>query len=530
METALTTEEPGEAGGSRAVPEAPGITPADVTETELAALAAALAPRLRPGDFIALHGDLGAGKTTFARALIRAVLASPEEEVPSPTFALVQPYDAQRFPIWHFDFYRLADPAEAGELGLDDALASGLAIAEWPERLGGALPAERLDIRLADADSPERRHVTLSGAGAWPARLERFAASQRFIAARGWGGARPSYVNGDASARSYSRLTRPEGSAILMDWPRAPDGPPIRGGLPYSRIAHLAEDVRPFVAVANALRAAGLTAPAIYAGDLAQGFLLIEDFGDSVFTRLAAEGADMAPLYRLAVDGLLHLRRSQPPAAMPFGGGAHSLPAYDREALGIETELLVDWFLPAVRGAETPPDVRGAFAAFWGEQFDWLLAQPAGWVLRDYHSPNLVLREGAEGLARLGLLDFQDALCGHPAYDLVSLLQDARLDLPAALEPELLAYYCQKAAAQEPGFDEAAFIRAYRLLGAQRNTKILGIFARLARRDGKRAYLRHMPRVARYLTADLQHSGLAALKSWYERELPGDIASLTSRF
>jgi tRNA threonylcarbamoyl adenosine modification protein YjeE len=512
------------------VSETSTLTIENITEPALAALAESLGPRLRPGDFIALHGELGAGKTTFARALIRALLASPLEEVPSPTFALVQPYEGARFPIMHFDFYRLRDPAEAAELGLDEALNGGVAIAEWPERLGDNLPADRLDIDLSDGDTAETRIVTITGRGAWRARLVRFTAAQLFISAAGWENAHQSYVNGDASPRSYVRLARPEGSAIVMDWPKAPDGPPIRDGKPYSRIAHLAEDVRPFVAVAHALREAGLSAPDIIAGDLARGFLLIEDFGDDVFTRLASLGTDMLPHYRLAVDALLLLRQTAPPVAMPYGEGTHSLPAYDREALAIETELLVDWFLPAVRGAPTPPAVREEFTRLWAEQFDWLLQQPRGWVLRDFHSPNLVLREGHGGLDRLGLLDFQDAMYGHPAYDLVSLLQDARLDLPPALEGELLAHYGAEASTQDLGFEEASFMRAYRLLGAQRNTKILGIFARLARRDGKRAYLKHMPRVARYLQADLQHCDLGDLKSWYERELPGDIVSLTALF
>jgi N-acetylmuramate 1-kinase len=502
----------------------------NVTEDELALLASSLAPRLRPGDFLALHGELGAGKTAFARALIRALMDSPAEEVPSPTFAIVQPYAGRRSSLHHYDFYRLADPSEADELGLDDALDGGIVIAEWPERLGDRLPSDRLDISLADADSASTRHVTLSGSGEWAARLERFAAARRFIGDRGWIGARVSYVNGDASARSYQRLAQDGRTAILMDSPRMPDGPPIRNGHPYSRIAHLAEDVRPFVAVANALRKTGLAAPEIYAGDFAQGFLLIEDFGDAVFTRLAAQGVDLLPLYRLAVDGLLALRRAAPPASLPVNGGVHILPAYDRDALAIETELLTDWFLPAVRGSQTPPDARESFGARWNAQFDWLLAQTPGWVLRDYHSPNLVLRTGHDGLASVGILDFQDATRGHPAYDVAALLQDARLDLPPEIEPELLAYYCDQAATQDAVFDRDSFIRAYRLLGAQRNTKILGIFARLARRDGKRAYLQHMPRVARYLTSDLEHPALAELKSWYNRELPGDIASLTARF
>jgi hypothetical protein len=503
----------------------------EVSEAGLAAFARALGPRLRPGDVLALSGELGSGKTTFARALIQALIGH-QEEVPSPTFALAQPYETPRFPVLHFDLYRLADPSEAEELGLDDALSGGgVAIIEWPERLGSRLPLERLDIGLQDTADPATRSLTLRGHGGWAARLKRFAAARRFLADSGWDEADPSYVNGDASARSYIRLAAPQDSALLMDWPKAPDGPPIRGNRPYSQIARLAEDVRPFVAVAKALRQAGLAAPEVLAGDLDRGFLLIEDFGDAVYTRLAARGADMLGPYRLAVDALLRLRRLPAPVGLPVdGGGVHTPALYDRDALGIETELLVDWYLPAIRGEATPPASRDSFTRLWCAQFDWLLAQPSGWVLRDFHSPNLVLRPGGEGLDRLGILDFQDALRGHPAYDLVSLLQDARLDLPPGIEPELFAYYCERAAAEDAAFDAPAFARAYRLLGAQRNTKILGIFARLARRDGKRAYLQHMPRVARYLAADLTHPDLAALKAWYDRELPGDIAGLAARF
>jgi aminoglycoside/choline kinase family phosphotransferase len=184
--------------------------------------------------------------------------------------------------------------------------------------------------------------------------------------------------------------------------------------------------------------------------------------------------------------------------------------------------LLLDWFLPAINGVEVSASAREAFRKAWAEQFDWLATQPTGWVLRDYHSPNLLIKRVEEEKARLGILDFQDALCGHAAYDLVSLLQDARLDLPEGLEAELLPYYCTEAA-RHSSFDKAAFLRAYHLLGAQRNTKILGIFARLARRDGKRAYLRHMPRIARYLMANLADPALTQLRDWYSHEIPHNI-------
>lgn len=501
-----------------------------ISEDLLGTLAQQIAPRLRAGDFLALRGDLGAGKTAFARHLIRALVENSGEEVPSPSFALVQPYECRRFPIHHFDFYRLSGGADTLELGLDDALKSGLVIAEWPERLGEDIPADRLEIILEETGDPLLRDVTLEGIGAWAARLERFIAIKHFIAKAGWQDAQPKYLMGDASTRAYTRLIGEGKSAILMDSPKMPDGPPVRNGLPYSQIAHLAEDVKPFVAIANALRAAQLAAPEIYAADLEHGLLLIEDFGDETFTAIAARGGDLLPLYRLAVDALLTLRQHQPPAHMPVNGASHSLPAYDRDALTIETELLTDWFLPAIQGTEPAATVREEFNRLWNAQFDWLLTQPTGWVLRDFHSPNLMLRPSETGLQRLGIIDFQDALRGHPAYDLMSLLQDARLDLPDGLEAELFASYCESAAKADPGFDRSAFERAYHLLGAQRNTKILGIFARLARRDGKRAYLQHMPRIARYLRADLAHPALADLRGWYERALPEHIEELAARF
>jgi aminoglycoside/choline kinase family phosphotransferase len=367
--------------------------------------------------------------------------------------------------------------------------------------------------------------VTLEGSGRWRRRLERFALWRNFVESAGWADAWPVYAAGDASPRSYVRLrgARQGGvnSALVMDWPRQPDGPPVRGALPYSQIAHLAEDVRPFVAVARALREAGVAAPRIYAQDLERGFLLLEDFGDGGFTR---DGV-LEERYRAAVDVLLRLRTKPPPRELPFGEGTHVLPRYDQEALTIETELLLDWFLPALKDEAPSPALREEFVRLWRAQFDWLLTGPKGWVLRDFHSPNLIWRPDQTGLARVGVIDFQDAVLGHPAYDLVSLLQDARQDVAAEQEADLFAAYCQGAAELDPGFDRDAFTRAYALLGAQRNTKVLGIFARLARRDGKRAYLRHIPRVARYLDRNLEHPALSDLKAWRRRELPHDIDS-----
>jgi hypothetical protein len=297
-----------------------------------------------------------------------------------------------------------------------------------------------------------------------------------------------------------------------MDWARQPDGPAIRNGLPYSRIAHLAEGVHPFVTVAAALHAAGLSTPEIYAQDLDQGFLLIEDLGDRVFaSEVAAGTSDQEELWRAATDALIALRASPP---LP------SLPAYDHGALGIEAELIVDWYWPALYGTPIPEETRASFLSLWTAVFDRLEAEPKGWVLRDCHSPNLLWLPQRRGIARVGVIDFQDAMRGAPAYDLVSLLQDARTDVAPELEGRLFDHYCAAVLCAESGFDRDAFAFAYAALGAQRNTKILGIFARLAKRDGKPQYLRHIPRLWRYLERDLGHPELRPLKEWYDRHLP----------
>jgi N-acetylmuramate 1-kinase len=505
-------------------------------ESDLIRLAQDIAFAVRPGDLVALSGALGAGKTTLARAIIHALGCDAREEIPSPTFTLVQTYATRRMTVAHFDLYRLNVASELDELGLDLALKQGIALIEWPERAGGVLPASRLEILLEDenggsaGEDGATRRVSLAGQGDWAARLSRFAAMRDLLASNGLESETSSlgYLQGDASVRRYARLARGAGDgAILMDWARQPDGPAIRNGLPYSRIAHLAEDVRPFVAVAAALRAAGLSVPQIYAQDLDQGFLLIEDLGDRVFAVEVRTGAsDQAQLWRAATEALAALDGVQPPEAIPLADGSvHRMPTYDRGALSIEVELLLDWYWPALRGSPVPEDARAEFLSLWGAVFDRLAAMPQAWVLRDYHSPNLLWLQKREGIARVGVIDFQDATRGPPAYDLVSLLQDARVDVAPELEAAVFDHYCAAVTARQTGFDRDAFAFAYAALGAQRNTKILGIFARLAKRDGKPAYLRHIPRLWRYLERDLEHPELAGLKRWYDRYFPAAARS-----
>jgi hypothetical protein len=490
----------------------------DVDLVQLDILASRLALFLKTGDVIALSGPLGAGKTTLARALVARLDGG--SEVPSPTFALMQRYETPRLTLAHCDFYRL-EPAELDELGLDDAVTDGAVLIEWPERAERWLPADRLDIAMDETATPDTRRIVLTGHGSWEARLDRLEQMTKFLGKTPYAEAPSRYLQGDASTRSYTRLVTPDRSAVLMNSPRQPDGPPIRNGKPYSALVHLAEDVTPFVAVAGALRERGLSAPAVYAFDLDRGFLLLEDLGDKVFGSEVTGGRKMAELWGAAVDVLAALAQNPPPDTLPIEGHApYRLPVFDAEAMLTEASLLIDWFWPALHGGDMPAELAEEFRALWRPRLAEAAKSDPGWVLRDYHSPNLIWLPERKGIKKVGILDFQDALLGPFAYDLVSLLQDARLDVPEALERELFARYCSARGAQNKTFSGDRFASLYATLGAQRNSKILGIFARLAKRDGKRGYLAHIPRVARYLERNLAHPALAELRRFYAHEFP----------
>lgn len=314
------------------------------------------------------------------------------------------------------------------------------------------------------------------------------AAAADFLKQYGWGDAELLPVAGDASFRRYFRAQDGDRRAILMDAP-----PPH-------------EDPKPFIAIAEYLKKSGFSAPDIFARDLTNGLVLIEDFGDHrMREHLDASPEDEDAIYQQVVDLLRELHRS--PAA--------SLPVYDEAQYMREVNLLTEWYCPAQElDVETE-----SFEAAWRQILQPVIAaqNPPVTVMRDYHAENIMLLEDG----RLGLLDFQDALSGHPAYDLVSMLQDARRDVSDALEAKMLAYYLadsSAAAAEE-------FRSHYAILGAQRNTKIIGIFTRLCMRDGKQRYLEFLPRMWRLLEKDLNHPALEPISKWFDQNIPTDVRS-----
>jgi len=307
-----------------------------------------------------------------------------------------------------------------------------------------------------------------------------------FLGTAGWGDVSAMPLAVDASFRRYYRLVRAGSSAVLMDAP-----PPQ-------------EDIGPYVVVTALLRELGLSAPAVLAEDRDEGFLLLEDFGDDTYTRLLERGADEPALYRLAVDTLIALQRAAEPRGTP------EIPPYDMERLLGEAALLVDWYRPIGSG------LREEYIALWRAVLpDAIVSRPT-LVLRDYHVDNLMLLPDRPGIRGCGLLDFQDAVTGPPSYDLVSLLEDARRDVPAPLRRAMTERYL----AAFPALDQSAFLRSAAILAAQRNCKIIGIFTRLWKRDGKPQYLSHIPRVWRLLEQDLGHPALASITRWLYHHLP----------
>lgn len=468
-----------------------------------------IARALRPGDLVALSGDLGAGKSTFARALIRAVADDEFLEVPSPTFTLVQSY-ALRLPIAHFDLYRIAEAAELDELGLEEALEDGVCLVEWPERAEDALPAERLALRFLHEGTGRR--VEIEAPDAIAARVRRTLDIRAFLAGAGYPDARRRHLTGDASVRAYEHVYVGGQRFVLMDSPRHPPGPILENGKYYQQIAHIAEDVRPFVAIATYLGSRGFAAPAVFHHDLDRGILLLEDLGTEGV--LDHQGRPIAERYLESVALLAELHSQPVSNTIPIDDGTdYRIPDFDHDAIQIEVSLLTDWYLPWRTGSPASDTLRAEYRAIWAGLASRLASAEKNLLLRDFHSPNIIWRPQAQGIDRVGIIDFQDAMIGPTAYDVASLVQDARVDVPVELAQQMLERYLDLRARSE-NFDRDAFLEAWHIMAAQRNCKLVGIWVRLMQRDGKPAYMRHMPRTLENLRVALGHPCLSPLRDW----------------
>jgi aminoglycoside/choline kinase family phosphotransferase len=360
------------------------------------------------------------------------------------------------------------------------------------------------------------------------AALQREAVKAAFLQAAGLGQAARRPLPGDASTRRYERLILPSGATLmLMDAPPSAESPPCdpawdadqRLAAGWNATARLAAGrIDAFAAAAGYLRGQGLSAPDILALDASEGLAVIEDFGDGVFARLIEQGADETELYFAAIDAQARLHQASPPAILAAGDLAWPLLPYDALALKAGADLFVEWQPRLNPALDFGVAARAEWDALWGDIARRGAAGAAVFAHRDFHAENLLWLPSRVGAARVGLIDFQDAVLAHPSWDLHSLLQDARRDVSPALETAALDRYFT----HRPGLDREAFMDDYAALAALNESRILGVFARLIVRDGKPRYRPFMPRMWRQLERNLRNPGLIALRRWFDRHVPSE--------
>ena len=471
---------------------------------DTALLAQRIARFIEPGDTLLLKGDLGAGKSHFARCFIQA-LGTKQSHIPSPTFTLVQVYDDTRLPLIHADLYRLKDASELDDLDMHDHFAHGVCLIEWPERATSALPRTALTVHFK-VSGESTREVELTGDTRWQRRLKVMltpADTHRqkkdfagFAAEHGFADAEIVQMTGDSSFRQYFRVKSGARTAVIMDVPTTivdEDGDPV-------------DQVSNHVRVAKWLASHGLRVGKIIAADAAQGLILQEDLGDKTLFDQYAGTVD-GPWLQVGVEALVR---------MNSGKQLDGLKPFTLERFLRNVGLFADWYLPALRGHATSPDERARFLEAWAQVYDSFKHVAWGVQLRDYHSPNFMVLGQVPSLENLALIDYQDATHGPLAFDLASLLYDARVNVPACLRDDLLEYYIAKT-----GVEVKAFETSFYLISLMRNARILGIFTRLAQRDGKRQYLDKMPILLPYIQEALKHPAAASVRPWLQKvEVP----------
>ena len=346
-----------------------------------------------------------------------------------------------------------------------------------------------------------------------------------FLEAAKWDKADRAPVPGDASSRRYERLSLGGKRAVLMDAPSGvetpsePEGASVseRQALGYNALARIAgNNPEAFAVIGHELSKRGFSAPQILAADLDNGLMLLEDLGDNLYARvIEKDPAQERKLYEAAIDTLAAIYRSTFPPFAEFGGKTWRIRDYDTAALLAEADLFLDWYARDF-GQDIKGEARADWNEIWTQMFQSLKAHAPGLALRDFHAENIFWLPERQAVERVGLIDFQDGLFAHPSYDLVSLIEDARRDVSSELAVPLMKRFCQKAGLKYG----SKFKTAYAVMGAQRNAKILGIFVRLAERDGKPHYRDLIPRVAAHFQNNLEDPKCARLKDWVSEHLP----------
>jgi aminoglycoside/choline kinase family phosphotransferase len=316
---------------------------------------------------------------------------------------------------------------------------------------------------------------------------------ENFIKVNGWTDASCFFLAGDCSNRHYYRLNKPDGTtAVLMD--------------AYGDNEHIA----PFIKIAELLGSLGCSAPKVLGYDMPQRFILLEDLGDATFTYCLKQGMDPTPLYETAVDALIQIHQNFDVSLCP------DLPAYGTEEMLTKNNQFLDWYYPRIHGTDVTQPIKDAWTDSWHEAFKILNNARKTLILRDFHVDNLLWLKDRKDHQRCGLLDFQDAALGGQSYDLVSLFEDVRQDVDQVMAKKLI----QKYLSHFSYLDEEAFMAQYYTLGAQRITRIIGVFSRMLIQDKRPHYMAFLPRAWKWLENDLKHDNLLDIRRWFDTHIP----------
>lgn len=483
-------------------------------ENAMINLAKQVARYAEAGDFIALSGTLGMGKSTFARGFIRALANQDDLAVPSPTFTLMQPYDETRLPVAHVDAYRMEGADELYALHLEDMFDHGVVLMEWPEKVAESVPEQeppyrypmesefgsRLDITITESEDGGRT-LSFAAWGSWPQRMglvlpeHARAVTQEgrtnFLKSKGIDSV-SKQLNQDCSFRTYHRVMVEGESRILMDAPA-----PMENAAMFQKMQAVLKDMK-------------VRVPEIYEEDLDGGYLLLEDFGGTVLRTAVQEGTAAKPWLKVAVELLADFaNRGQVDLPWPYGAAS----------LWQEACRYTDWYLPAEVGHATDVGVRKEFQNLWYKLYTYIEKLPRAFSHWDFHVDNLMLLSAVPAKDSLGVIDFQDARCGSIAFDLSCLLED-RFPSDEATKQELIDYFLSLLKTK---VDKEEFMVAYRICVAHRFLKITGLLERLERRDMRVDVKGRMPQVWATIRWAVAHPVLTDVRIFLETHSPEEM-------
>ena len=469
------------------------------TLNELDAFVKYIAPIFEKGDLLALNGEIGSGKTTLSKHLINYLTATRIDEINSPTFNLCQIYSEQDLTISHYDFYRLDYLQEIEELDMSDSIKNNLTIIEWANKFSSILPKDHIEIQINNKS--DKREYKILFHGTYAKKIAAHKNRLSFLSNSNFNIKKITNMRGDASKRKYFRVNDGKENFVLMD-----------ASEDSIKKNTTSKTITDFIIFGQYLENIGLRVPKIYEFDIQKHLILEEDLGLTTYDELYSK-LNFKDLISPAIESLLILVHSNYKNINDQDGKAFEPQNFDKKVFINESKIFIDYYWPYVKNSICPEEEKCEFLSIIEKIYSDLSTDKA-LVLRDYHSPNLHYLQNEKGHKQCALIDFQDALLGHPLYDLVSLAQDARFTISEDQERYIVDTFEKKFHFIDFQLSKSSFNEQYKILAIQRSLKILGIFARLSLLEGKNNYIIHMPRVIDYIRRSMDCSLLHNLTHW----------------